>query len=72
MELTSARAYDLAMHLVGRHKNSAAVHSTAADNFNAHHHDHTGPGGVRNHPYYDYSYGEAEVEEVLEEAEEAE
>lgn len=67
--MTSAEAYDLAMHLIARHKNAAAVHSTAEVNFDVHHKDHVGPGGIRNHPYHDHSYRPAEVEEVLEEAE---
>ena len=61
--------YDLAMHLIGRHKNSAAVHNTREGNIDAHHWDHTGPGGIRNHPEDDRSYDETEVELVMEEAE---
>jgi hypothetical protein len=68
--LAPAERYDLAMHLIGVHQDAAAVHSAPEDNLSAHHHEHTGPGGLRNHPYYDHSYRPDKVEAVLEEAEE--
>ena len=61
--------YDLAMHLIGRHKNLAAVYNSPADNGDAHDWDHHGPCGIRNHPFADRSYDAAEVEAALEEAE---
>lgn len=64
-------SYDLAMHLVGVHKNSAAILNGPLDNIDGHHHDHFGPCGLRNHPYEDVSYDENEVEAVLEEADES-
>lgn len=65
-------SYALAMHLVGVHKNSAAIFNSEVDNIDGHWHEHFGPGGLRHHPYEDVSYDEAEVEAVLEEAEEME
>lgn len=61
--------YDLAMHLVGMHKNSAAIFNSAADNAVDHHHEHFGPCGIRNHPFTSLAYDDSEVEAVLEEAE---
>lgn len=64
--------YALAMHLVGRHKNIAAVHNTPGDNAEAHRWDHIAPGGIRNHEFGDLGYDPQEVEQVLEEYEKEE
>jgi hypothetical protein len=67
--LTSAEAYDLAMHLIGVHRNAAAGHSTPEDNADCHWHEHFGPGGIRDHEYARRWYDPEQVEETLEEAE---
>lgn len=67
--MTESEEYDLAMHLVGRHKNIAAVHNTPEDNDEAHKWDHVAPGGIRNHEFSDRSYDPLVVEQVLEEYE---
>lgn len=67
--LTSAEAYDLAMHLIAWHRNSSAIYNDPAENADQHDHEHHGPGGIRNHPFDDLSYDPAEVEVTLEEAE---
>jgi hypothetical protein len=67
--LPRLRAYELAMHLTGVHKNSVAILNDAAENEDQHYDEHFGPGGLRDHPYHDLSYDENEVEAVLEEAE---
>lgn len=63
-------AWELAMHMIGRHCNAAAVASDWAENAGLHRHEHDGPGGIRNHPRGDLSFDPETVEAVLEEAEE--
>ena len=60
------------MHLVGVHKNSAAITNGFATNDDCHLWEHGGPGGIRNHDRGNLGFDEAEVEAVLEEAEEHE
>jgi hypothetical protein len=55
-----------ARHLVAVHKNAAALDCDLLANWEAHHHEHHGPGGIRNHPYGDLGYDPAEVGRVLE------
>jgi hypothetical protein len=71
--MVSARAYDLAMHLIGEHADSMAVARPHAENVlqHQHQHEHDGPGTIRNHPRGQLSYSAAKVEETLEELEAA-
>lgn len=57
-----------ARHLVGVHKNAAALGNDLGANWDEHHREHHGPGGLRNHPYSDLGYDEAELAAVLAEA----
>lgn len=59
----------LAFHAISKHCNIAAIHNSFSDNWDYHHEDHYGPGGIRNHPFDDRSFDEEKVEKVLEEGE---
>lgn len=61
---------DLAFHLVGVHKNAAAISNDPAENEGLHDHEHHGPGGLRLHDPADLYWDPDTVEAVLEEAEE--
>lgn len=56
---------DLALHQVSAHCNGAALCHTPAESEDAHHHEHYGPGGIRNHDYDDHSWDTEEVIHVI-------
>ena len=60
---------ELAFHLVGEHKNAAALGNGPMENLFLHRDEHLGPGGIRNHPVHDFRYVPEVVEAVMEEAE---
>jgi hypothetical protein len=66
VELAEARR--LARHLVAVHKNAAALGNDPDENTGQHHHEHFGPGGLRDHPYEDHRADEADLAAVLAEA----
>ena len=66
IETADARA----RHLVAVHANAAALGCDPLENWETHHREHHGPGGIRNHPYGDLGYDQAAVDAVLAEAEE--
>ncbi|MFK0244566.1 hypothetical protein ACIQUM_07695 [Amycolatopsis azurea] len=61
---------DLRRHLASRHKNAAAFDVPASDLEDIHRHDHTAPGGIRDHDISDRTYDEATVRAVIDEARE--
>lgn len=58
---------DFRLHLASVHKLANAFELPAADLDDVHHHDHTGPCGIRNHDIADRSYDEAVARAVVEE-----
>lgn len=64
--LTGNHGYsDLALHQVSVHCNGAALCHTRAESEDAHHHEHYGPGGIRNHDYGDHSWDIDKVIHVI-------
>lgn len=53
---------DLALHNASVHCNGAALCHTNAEAEDYHHHEHYGPGGIRNHDYADHSW---DIEKVI-------
>jgi hypothetical protein len=66
---TAEDAWELAMHLIGRHADPMAVCRSYADNADQHHCEHQGPGTIRNHSPASRVFDPAKVEAVLEECE---
>lgn len=50
-QLAATRYSDLNLHLVSAHCNGAGLTNTHAEAIDSHHHEHHGPGGIRNHPF---------------------
>jgi hypothetical protein len=65
-------AWELAMHVIGVHANSAGIHNSYADNRDFHGAEHSGPGGLRLHEPARLDFDPGKVEQILEEAEDAE
>jgi hypothetical protein len=57
------------LHLASEHADPVATDRTHIFNEGLHHHEHTGPGTIRNHPEDDFSYDRAKADAVLREAE---
>jgi hypothetical protein len=60
---------ELALHLTSEHADPMAMDRAHIFNEGQHHHEHTGPGTIRNHPEDDFSYDRAKADAVLREAE---
>lgn len=60
---------DRAFHLVAVHTDVMAIARTPAENWDAHRHEHFGPGGIRNHSPIAINWDEVTLERVLEEHE---
>lgn len=56
---------DLNLHQTSVHCNGAALTHTPADAEDLHHHEHYGPGGLRNHDYADRSWDPEKIATVL-------
>lgn len=63
--LTEVRYSDLALHLVSAHCNAAGLNNTRAEALDNHHHEHHGPGGIRNHPTDDLFFDVDKIATVL-------
>lgn len=61
--------YELAMHLISKHADAMAVARSWQENAELHWHEHTGPGGIRNHRRGSLAFDENKAEAVLEEIE---
>jgi hypothetical protein len=61
---------DMAFHLISAHCDPLAIARPHAGNTEQHHHEHTGPGTIRNHPVDSRAWDPVKLEQVLEEAEE--
>lgn len=62
--------YYLGMHLTARHCNAAGMDLGLAEAISQHHHEHTGPGGLRNHHEDDLRADPRKAIEVVTEARE--
>lgn len=66
----TAPAWELAMHLISRHADPMAICRDYDDNSEQHHHEHTGPGTIRDHSPASRTFNLEKIELVLEEIEE--
>lgn len=64
-KLDEVRYSDLSLHIVSAHCNGAGLNNTHADLLDDHHHEHHGPGGIRNHPYDDLFWDVEKIATVL-------
>lgn len=55
----------LARHLASMHADGLALTRPLADNLDAHRHEHTGPGTIRNHDPGDLSWDRAKLDRVV-------
>lgn len=65
----SCTSGDLALHLASEHADPMAMDRPPIENEDQHHHEHTGPGTIRHHAEYDFSYDRRKVSAILREAE---
>lgn len=74
MSQPDKRVYDftghgrLNLHLLSAHANGAALGLTPAEAEDAHHREHFGPGGIRNHPYSNWSFDPVKASRTIDEA----
>lgn len=55
----------LRLHILSEHRNAAALNLTDRQATDYHHHEHNGPGGIRNHPYEGTHWTVARAKETL-------
>lgn len=57
----------LNLHLLSEHSNGAALSLSPEEAKDQHHHEHFGPGGIRNHPYESRAFDAAKATIVIDE-----
>lgn len=73
MSQPDQRVYDftgharLNLHLLSVHCNGAALGLTPEEAQDAHHHEHFGPGGLRNHPYESRHFDPVKASAIIDE-----